>query len=93
MTAHQLIKLGPHEDLDWQHVAEAVTPIGERRATLAEVVRAAVIIVAARRLLKGTGWARVVGKCGWRSTPTSSRVNTCCGMRTWRGRIHHAAGA
>lgn len=67
MTAHQLIKLGAGEALGWQQVADALVPIGQRRASMAEVVLAAETLVAARGLLKGTGWARVVEKRGHKS--------------------------
>ncbi len=54
MTVNQIIKLGPLEAQGWQDVNDALVPIGERRATLAEIVRAAETLAAARALLKGT---------------------------------------
>lgn len=94
MTAHQLIKLGPREALSWQQVADALTPIGERRATMAEVVRAAETLVAARRLLKGTGWARVVERRGHRSVEVNPYIIPREHMllrEDVEERIHHAA--
>jgi len=94
MTAHQLITLGASEALGWQQVADALVPIGQRRATLAEVVQAAETLVAARRLLKGTGWARVVEKRGQRSLEVNPYIIPREHMllrEDVEERIHHAA--
>jgi len=67
MDEVQNVMVGAEELLGSQPVATSLLPLGERKATLAEVVHAAETLVAARRLLKGTGWARVVEKRGRRS--------------------------